>query len=242
MSKKSAKKPTPKPASKSAPKPGKGPAKKAASKPALKAQSPSAKAPAKKAPAKAAKKAPAKGTPAKASSKSAGSSTAKASTSTTMRDRAIAQAQFARKIVNRYATGFDDVTAQPANLPNHLLWSLGHLAATASWFNTLMAKNANHTVPGNYESLFGMDSKPTSDPSAYPSFEEVRSHFDSSFDTLIANAMKFNDDELQAPPEQDGHGFVSDKLDCLFKLAWHEAWHLGQIVDQRRALGITVKG
>lgn len=233
MSKKSAEKPAPK----SSPKPVK--------KPASKALAP--KVPAKKAPAKAAKKAPAKNSPlkkapAKASSKSAGSSVAKTSTSTAMRDRAIAQAQFARKIVNRYAAGFEDVTAQPTNLPNHLLWSLGHLAATASWFNTLMAKNTNHTVPANYESLFGMDSRPVSDPSAYPSFDEVRKNFDDSFDALIANAMKLNDDQLQSPPEQDGHGFVSDKLDCLFKLAWHEAWHLGQIVDQRRALGITAKG
>lgn len=234
QSKKSAPKSATKPTSKPAPKSKAAPAKK----PAPKAQ-------AKKAPAKAAKKSTAKAaTPSstKNAGKKAATSSSKPTSSTAMRDRAIAQAQFARKIVNRYATGFEDVTAQPTNLPNHLLWSLGHLAATASWFNTLMAKDASHTVPSNYESLFGMDSKPVSDPSAYPSFDEVKKNFDNSFETLIANAMNFNDEQLQAPPEQDGHGFVSDKLDCLFKLAWHEAWHLGQIVDQRRALGITVKG
>jgi outer membrane biosynthesis protein TonB len=191
-----------------------------------KAGSVKAKAPAKKAtkPAKAAK--------------SAGSS-AVAASSTVMRDRAIEFARFAHGMTNRFASGFaeDQVLAQPAGVPNHLIWTLGHLSATAGWLHNMIT-GAGSTVPASYEGLFGMGSKPHGDASAYPTYAEVQKAFDDSFEALVAAASKMSDAELLQPAVGETGGFLKDRLDALSKAAWHEGWHLGQIADLRRALGL----
>ena len=234
MSKKPAKKPTTKPTTKTATKtiPAKSAPKKAATKPVKKAAT---------APAKSAK--PSKKSPSPKAAAARAAAPSKSRSTTIMRDRAIAHAKFARDTINRYVTGFNDEhhVVQPENVPNHILWTLGHLAATASWLNGLVS-GARPVVPDSYNTMFGMDSKPVSDLTVYPPFSEVRKSFDDAFGALIANTAALDDDELLAPPAQDGGGFVTDKLDALFKFAWHEGWHIGQIANLRRGLGITVKG
>jgi len=162
-----------------------------------------------------------------------------AAPSTAMRDRAIAHARFAHSMINSFASGFadDQVDAQPAGCPNHLLWTLGHLASTASWMNGMLTGGAP-VVPENYSSLFGMGSKPVADPAAYPAFAEVKQAYEAAFDTVIKAAEQLDDEALLKPTEQDSRGFLADKLDALTKMAWHEGWHLGQLTDLRRALGL----
>lgn len=203
----------------------------------------------KKAAKPAAKAKPAK--PAKAVAKSAKSvkevkavkpakSVAKAAVaSTVMRDRAIKHAQFTYGLIQKFAAGFadDQIVSQPAGCPNHLLWTFGHLASTASWMNGLMTGQAP-IVPESYNGLFGMGSKPTSDAAAYPSFADVKKAYEDSFNAVIAAASKSSDAQLLLPPEQDGGGFVSDKLDVLTKMAFHDGWHIGQLADLRRGLGL----
>ena len=159
--------------------------------------------------------------------------------STVMRDRAIKHAQFTYGLIQKFAAGFadDQVVSQPAGCQNHLLWTFGHLASTASWMNGLMT-GQTPIVPESYNALFGMGSKPTSDASAYPSFADVKKAYEDSFNAVIAAASKSSDAQLLLPPEQDGGGFVSDKLDVLTKMAFHDGWHIGQLADLRRGLGL----
>ncbi len=163
----------------------------------------------------------------------------KAAPSTAGRDRAIAQLKFARGTLEKFSKGFADnqVTAQAPGIPNHLLWTLGHLAATSSWIKTLI-DGRSHIAPANYETLFGMGSKPVDDPSAYPAFADVRKVFDEAHNAIVAVASSMTDEELSTPPTADSGNFVTDKMDALFKCAWHEGWHLGQLADLRRALGL----
>lgn len=198
---------------------------------------------AKKAPAK--KSAPKKSKPVVKKSKPARkaaapkAAAAPAKPSTAARDRALGQFKFAHGVTVKFASNFPDdlVTAQPPSCPNHLLWTLGHLASTASWMAGLV-DGQPHTVPETYEKMFGMGSTPVNDPAAYPPFAEVRAAFDATYERLLTAAERMNDEQLAAPPAADGGGFVNDKLDALFKAAWHESWHLGQLANLRRALNL----
>ncbi|HZW07644.1 MAG TPA: hypothetical protein VFF65_11015, partial [Phycisphaerales bacterium] len=61
---------------------------------------------------------------------------------------------------------------QPHPSSNHVLWTLGHLAATYAWFATTIdakaGERAPFKLPASYGTLFGMGSKPTCDASACP--------------------------------------------------------------------------
>ncbi|MEY3229974.1 MAG: hypothetical protein RL689_61 [Planctomycetota bacterium] len=162
-----------------------------------------------------------------------------ATPSSPMRDRALAHAQFAHGMINKFAEGFgpEQVVAQAGACPNHLLWTLGHLASSASWTHGMITGGAP-IVPEGYSTLFGMGSKPIGDPALYPSFHEVREAYESSFRRLVNAVEQLDDRALLQAPEQDSGGFISDKLDALNKLAWHEGWHVGQLSDLRRGLGL----
>lgn len=204
--------------------------KKASKKSSVKKKSPSK--PAKKPAPKAVKRAPARKPAAKTSAP-------KAAPSTALRDRAIGLAKFAHGVTTKFANGFTEAqyTAQPVGCKNHLLWTLGHLSATASWLGTLV-DGKPHTVPATYEKLFGYNSQPVADATAYPPFAEVRKAFDDSFDRLIASASALDDASLSQPCTADTSGFCSDKLDAVQKCGWHEGWHVGQLADLRRELGL----
>ena len=162
-----------------------------------------------------------------------------ATSSSPMRDRALAHAQFAHGMINKFAEGFgpEQVVAQAGACPNHLLWTLGHLASSASWTHGMIT-GGTPIVPEGYSTLFGMGSKPIGDPALYPSFNEVREAYESSFRRLVNAVEQLDDRALLQAPEQDSGGFISDKLDALNKLAWHEGWHVGQLSDLRRGLGL----
>ncbi len=162
----------------------------------------------------------------------------KAAASTVARDRALALVKFGRQTFSKYSSGFspEQLTAQPAGHVNHLLWTYGHLAATAGWALSVITGEKG-AVPEAYDKLFGMGSVPVADAGAYPSFAEVKGYFDSSYDKVVAAVSKMTDAQLSEAV--DTGGFASDKADLVAKLGWHEGWHVGQVVALRRALGIA---
>jgi hypothetical protein len=62
----------------------------------------------------------------------------------------------------------DKVCHQPVPGANHALWVLGHLACSDDFFATKLGDREPVIDPG-WQELFGMGSKPTDAPSAYPS-------------------------------------------------------------------------
>ncbi len=187
------------------------------------------------------KPAPKKSAPKKAQAKKAAKRTgaARAAVSTVMRDRAIGIAEFAHGMTAKFLRGFSDaqLTAQPAGLPNHALWTVGHLAVTAQWLAGMIDGKPG-TLPASYDKLFGYGSTPIDDPAAYPPYAEVLREFDSTFARVIDAARALDDAGLHAPCTCDTGGFCSDKLDAINKGAWHEGWHLGQLASLRKALGL----
>jgi hypothetical protein len=131
----------------------------------------------------------------------------------------------------------DKLTFQPSSHDNHALWTIGHLATTYQWLASLL-DGTWAPLPDNYNALFGMGSKPLPDAAAYPPVSEVRSHLDRMYGRFAELAARIRPADAGKPTVGDSHGFCRDRADVLYKAAWHEGWHSGQLSSLRRALGL----
>lgn len=131
----------------------------------------------------------------------------------------------------------DKLTYQTGPEDNHLIWTVGHLATTDAWLGSVL-KIPGTEVPEAYQALFGMGSKPQSDPKAYPPFAEVRGYLDGCR-SAVRNWLETADEKALAVPLKEATGgFANDGIDMLMKICWHDGWHLGQVTTLRRALGL----
>ena len=149
--------------------------------------------------------------------------------------------------LTRYLKGFDDTnyTKQAPGLPNHVAWTLGHLALT---MNRIAERLGGPGVP---ESDFakgarggdrfdpdevGFGSKPVADPSQYPAMARCVAVFDAATERLATTVANASDARLDAPTKfgkTDVSAWTAATL-----MAFHNGVHCGQIVDLRRALGL----
>lgn len=184
------------------------------------------------------KKAKASKSASKPKAKAAGKAKPASKPTTHATAQAVSVLKFARETINKFFAGLDaNPTAQVANVPNHALWTYGHLANTADWIRGAIDGKPASIKP-EWDKLFGMGSKPVDDPRAYPSLAEVKKEYDRTFKELVALTESHNDTQLSAPCAKETGGFASSKLDAVIKSAWHEGWHLGQLTDLRRGLGL----
>lgn len=156
-----------------------------------------------------------------------------------IRDRAVAHIRFTHDSVNSFVKGVDrtQATAQAPGNPNHVVWTLGHLATSYHWFaNCVDGKGSK--PPEGYDKLFGMGSKPTDNPAEYPSLEEVAQAFSDARDRVVEAANALTNETLFSAPAQDTQGWITDRHDALLKAAWHNGWHIGQLASLRKALGL----
>jgi hypothetical protein len=192
---------------------------------------------------KSAKKSPTK-SPKKPAKKPAKQSRAKQPAKTTSVSHAqvvrnaVEHTRFVHKMIHDWAKGFDDsnATAQTPGNKNHLIWTYGHLAHSYDWFIAAIAKDMK-TVPADYKGLFGGGSKPTDDPSAYPTLKQVRAEFDAAGDRMVQAIERTPD--LFAKPLMDGGGWIATKLQAVDRNAWHVGWHVGQLSNLRLSMGMA---
>ena len=128
-------------------------------------------------------------------------------------------------------------TFQTSPADNHVLWNIGHLATSYAWFTSLIDGRAVE-VPAGYMQLFGYQSKPNPDRSVYPPLDEVRRAYSAAFKQLAGAVASQSEAELAMPTASDSGGFAKDRLDAIYKAAWHDGWHGGQISTIRRALAL----
>lgn len=127
---------------------------------------------------------------------------------------------------------------QPHPSSNHIVWTMGHLASTYAWLCTLLDKDSKVAVPDAYNGLFGQASRPVAEATKYPPPGEVRGVFDRTFKAFVAAVEGLAEKDLWAKPDVETNGFATSKIDGAYKCAWHDGWHLGQVADIRRALGL----
>lgn len=149
----------------------------------------------------------------------------------------------------RYLPGFDDsnCTRQAPALPNHVAWTLGHLALTMHRVSDkLDGKGIPETDFAPEGSIAGRDrfaresvafgSSPVGDPAQYPAMARCRAIFDVAINRLAECLKSAPDVKLD---EVTPWGNASTSLsDLAIRMVFHNGAHQGQIADLRRALGM----
>jgi hypothetical protein len=127
---------------------------------------------------------------------------------------------------------------------NHVAWTLGHMASTYAWLATTIDANAASggtgafALPESYAKLFGGGSKPSANMKDYPPLAESRKRYNEAFAAYLKMVEGLSEKDAWSPCAIETGGFASSKIDGAYKCAWHDGWHLGQIADLRRALGL----
>jgi hypothetical protein len=157
----------------------------------------------------------------------------------TPRQHANSVLKFARKISMDFIKDYPEnkFTWQATPVDNHPLWVLGHLALTDTWIAGVVGAKGV-TAPEGWDKLFGQGSKPVSDPKKYPSVAEVKKLFDANRAAVLNWFEAASDKDLATNLTEKTGGFCSDPVDAMFKIAWHEGWHMGQVATLRKGLGL----
>ncbi|MGH7242840.1 MAG: DinB family protein [Phycisphaerales bacterium] len=158
---------------------------------------------------------------------------------TANRDHALKSLAFAHSLTQKAIKDFPDskLTYQQSPTDNHVLWTIGHLAATYAWFKSVF-DGSMYPLPESYNALFSGGAKPVADHKHYPALAELKKNYDASYEAFVAAATKLTDADLAKAPAIDTGGFCNDKFDALDRAAWHEGWHCGQLCGVRKALSL----
>lgn len=151
-----------------------------------------------------------------------------------------------RTLLYRYLPGFTDAnrTTQLPGLPNHLAWSLGHLALTMHRVAAMIdgkdlpADAFDKDAQGDAQ-RFGTESvsfgsTPTDAPSRYPGVERCTAIFDGAV-ARLAGALRAADDAALDRAILWGKT-TSTPGALALRMVFHNGVHCGQIVDLRRGL------
>jgi hypothetical protein len=133
----------------------------------------------------------------------------------------------------------DQFAAQPiaGKVLNPPAWVLGHCAYAAA--NVAMVLGHKFDLPANANELFGMNSTPRLERSAYPSKDALLSLFDASFKAGADALASATEAQLAAPaPESIRSILPTVGLFGVFLLTSHAGTHLGQLSMWRRAMGM----
>ena len=150
----------------------------------------------------------------------------------------------------RFVDGFDDSTrtAQATNLPNHVVWCLGHCALTmnraAERFDTQPLSDSdfvtNEPAKGDEQHFdtetVCFDSKPIADLEIYPTLMRAQEIFEAACDRFAQAVGNTTDAKLDE--EIPFHGSQTPLSKLIMRVCLHNSVHAGQIIDLRRALNM----
>lgn len=120
---------------------------------------------------------------------------------------------------------------------NHAMWFVGHMARTDNFVLSKIAPEKAIELSESNKNLFGMGSKPSSDPAIYPTPEEALRLFRDRRQALLAVLDGLSEEDLGKPIPPGGPPFLTDNASMFELLVWHEGLHTGQMSIARRALG-----
>lgn len=157
-----------------------------------------------------------------------------------LRSRIERQLNKVREVTETLLSAFqtpEQWTFQVHDQANHALWVAGHLGTVDNFLVSRLAPG-KAVANNEYQQKFGMGSRPTSDPVAYPSSGEVLGFMRERRRVMLGVLASLSDPDLAAPAPK-GTPDVMPDVGSIFEMAvWHEALHLGQVTVARRALGV----
>jgi hypothetical protein len=122
---------------------------------------------------------------------------------------------------------------------NHVLWSLGHLAAIEGSLRHIVAGEPNPV--GHWWPLFGTGTQPTDDPGVYPPFAEVLAAYHECRAYNVGLLERIGEAGLDAVPPHVPAGLEEGMTSIgqtFLLVALHNMVHYGQICDARRVAGL----
>ena len=137
----------------------------------------------------------------------------------------------------------EQMCQQPHGVVNHPAWSLGHLAASKVGLLRLLGHDASLPVSWGEDwagALPGAGGIPSSDPSGFPSKDELVSTFESLHDRVTTAVKAADAATLATPYPHEGvrKYFPTIGDHVVFLMTSHEMDHLGQLAAWRRAMGL----
>jgi DinB family protein len=137
----------------------------------------------------------------------------------------------------------EDMTHAPLMQPgpyggNHPMWIIGHLAVTEGRLHKILLGEPNPVE--HWKPLFDWGTKPTTEPSAYPPFDEVVQTYRRLRSKTLALLEEFGDDGLDRPTKAPPPGLEAAFAtvgQALMTIAMHQVFHDGQASVARQASG-----
>ena len=131
----------------------------------------------------------------------------------------------------------DHRCSQPAGVPNHATWVIGHLAKSTDFAGSMLG--IAPACPDGWGSLFGKDSVPDTDATRYPDLATLMAHLEQGHDRVAEAYRGVADDVLGAAATAGPKELFPTVGDLLhFIVTSHETLHLGQLSSWRRAAGL----
>ena len=137
----------------------------------------------------------------------------------------------------------EQMCQQPHGVVNHPAWSLGHLASASVGLLKALGHDASLPVGWGEDwagALPGEGGIPSSDPSGFPSKDELVSTFESLHDRVTTAVKAADAATLATPYPHEGARkyFPTIGDHVVFLMTLHEMDHLGQLAAWRRAMGL----
>ncbi|WP_428387306.1 DinB family protein [Mucisphaera sp.] len=125
---------------------------------------------------------------------------------------------------------------QPAGLPNHAAWTMGHLCLAHNVLLSLLGDKPR--CPAEWKQHMDMGTQPVSDRNLYPTCEALWTAYREG-QAAVTAAVRAADPEMMSqtmPIESFRVFFPTIGHATLYLLCTHEATHHGQLQTWKRAL------
>ena len=132
----------------------------------------------------------------------------------------------------------DGMVTQPAHLPNHAAWTLGHVGVTCQMLGEVLGLPA--WLPDDWPRRHGSGSRPTADVRAYDDKAELLARLDETRARITAGVTALEPARRAAPFPDPAYLDVFPTLDHALTqvLVAHTAQHIGQLAVWRKASGL----
>lgn len=131
----------------------------------------------------------------------------------------------------------EDMVLQPAGVPNHAAWTLGHVIHSCHAMAGELG--VEPWLPSEWESQFGYGSSPTALVSQHPSKSALLAALAEASHRLRSALREMDEAALAGPlPDEKVRDMLPTKGHALLQVvAAHTAFHAGQLAVWRRAIG-----
>ena len=118
---------------------------------------------------------------------------------------------------------------------NHAIWLVGHIGNVDNAVLKMLGSPAAIDRP-DWMALFGPNSEPKNELSAYPASDELLQFFRERRERFLEVLAQQSDESLAQPVPAGAPPIFSDVASVFERLSFHESMHMGQLTVVRQAL------